>query len=159
MTRPSHCSPNVAREIDDEIRDLLDVATTRARTILLERRESLDRMAEALMRQEAIAREQFLALLGPTRLMTSNRDRASLSTASASGGSVAGNPRRRNRRMVSAGPSSASGGSTTFTREPPLAWRQVPAGASAGCTTTTGRRAWCTMACETLPSRADLIAD
>ena len=32
--------------------------------------------------------------------------------------SSAENPRRRKRRIVSAGPSSASGGSTTFTREP-----------------------------------------
>ena len=52
-----------AREIDDEIRHLVETALHRARTILLEKRDGLRATAEALLRHETIERDQFLALL------------------------------------------------------------------------------------------------
>ncbi len=56
-------SQDMARAIDDEIRHLVETALHRARTILLEKRDGLRATAEALLRHEAIERDQFLALL------------------------------------------------------------------------------------------------
>ena len=56
-------SQDMAREIDDEIRHLVETALHRARTILLEKRDGLRATAEALLRHETIDRDQFLALL------------------------------------------------------------------------------------------------
>jgi cell division protease FtsH len=53
----------MAREIDDEIRRIIDAAYLRATGILLEHRESLSALSETLVRRETIGREQFTALL------------------------------------------------------------------------------------------------
>ncbi len=56
-------SDEIAREIDDEIRRIVEMAHTTATRTLEEHRDSLDRIADILMRRETIEREEFLALL------------------------------------------------------------------------------------------------
>ncbi len=56
-------SDDVAREIDDEIRRIVEEAHQVARDILLAHREELDLTSDILMRRETIEREQFIALL------------------------------------------------------------------------------------------------
>ena len=54
---------DVAREIDAEIRRIVEEAHQVARDILSERRKELDVTSEILLRRETIDREQFLQLL------------------------------------------------------------------------------------------------
>jgi cell division protease FtsH len=56
-------SDGIAREIDDEIRRLVDAAHERAERILLEHRDALTTMAEILLDRETLSREQFESLL------------------------------------------------------------------------------------------------
>jgi cell division protease FtsH len=56
-------SDDVAREIDAEIRRIVEEAHQVARDILAERRRELDVTSEILLRRETIDREQFLQLL------------------------------------------------------------------------------------------------
>jgi len=56
-------SDDVAREIDAEIRRIVEEAHQLARDILTERRKELDVTSEILLRRETIDREQFLQLL------------------------------------------------------------------------------------------------
>jgi cell division protease FtsH len=56
-------SDDVAREIDDEIRRIVEEAHQVARDILLAHRAELDQTSDILMRRETIEREQFIALL------------------------------------------------------------------------------------------------
>jgi cell division protease FtsH len=56
-------SDDVAREIDDEIRRIVEEAHQTARTVLEEHRKSLEHTSEILLRRETIEREQFLDLL------------------------------------------------------------------------------------------------
>jgi cell division protease FtsH len=56
-------SDEIAREIDDEVRRIIEGAHQRARTILGEQRERLDRISEVLLRRETIEKEQFEKLL------------------------------------------------------------------------------------------------
>ncbi len=56
-------SDEIAREIDDEIRRIVEEAHQTARAVLDEHRESLDRTSEILLRRETIEREQFIELL------------------------------------------------------------------------------------------------
>ena len=56
-------SDQVAFEIDSEIRVLIDEAHDEALEILTEHRQSLDRIAAALMEKETIEKEQLVALL------------------------------------------------------------------------------------------------
>jgi len=56
-------SDDIAREIDGEIRRIVEEAHTVARDILGQHREELDHTSEVLLRRETIEREQFLALL------------------------------------------------------------------------------------------------
>jgi cell division protease FtsH len=58
-----HYSRAIAREIDDEIRRIVDVAHERAEEILLEHRDALTTIAEILLDRETISREQFESLL------------------------------------------------------------------------------------------------
>jgi cell division protease FtsH len=57
-------SEHTAREIDQEVKRLTDASYERARTILEERRESLDRLAVALLEKEELTGEQALELIG-----------------------------------------------------------------------------------------------
>jgi cell division protease FtsH len=56
-------SDEIAREIDDEIRRIVETAHQAAKDILTERRESLETISEILIKRETIEREQFEALL------------------------------------------------------------------------------------------------
>jgi cell division protease FtsH len=56
-------SDEIAREIDLEIRRIVESSHTVARDILTEHRESLNRISEILLKRETIEREQFVALL------------------------------------------------------------------------------------------------
>jgi cell division protease FtsH len=56
-------SDEIAREIDDEIRRVIEMAHVQAKAILTERRESLTKLSEILIKRETIEKEQFEALL------------------------------------------------------------------------------------------------
>jgi cell division protease FtsH len=56
-------SDEIAREIDDEIRRIVEAAHLRAKDILSERRGSLEKLSEILVKRETIEKEQFEALL------------------------------------------------------------------------------------------------
>jgi cell division protease FtsH len=56
-------SDEIAREIDDEIRRIVEEAHQLARSVLDEHREALDMTSEILLRRETIEREQFIELL------------------------------------------------------------------------------------------------
>jgi cell division protease FtsH len=56
-------SDEIAREIDDEIRRIVESAHQRAKDILVRYREQLTNISEILLRRETIERDEFLALL------------------------------------------------------------------------------------------------
>ncbi|MGE4427233.1 MAG: ATP-dependent zinc metalloprotease FtsH [Solirubrobacteraceae bacterium] len=56
-------SDEIAREIDDEIRRIVESAHRVATDLLNEHREALDRISDILLRRETIERDEFLALL------------------------------------------------------------------------------------------------
>jgi cell division protease FtsH len=56
-------SDEIAREIDDEVRRIVESAHQRAKGILTERQEELSKMSEILVKRETIEKEEFLALL------------------------------------------------------------------------------------------------
>jgi cell division protease FtsH len=56
-------SDEIAREIDDEIRRIIENAHVQAKGILTEKRESLTKLSEILIKRETIEKEQFEALL------------------------------------------------------------------------------------------------
>jgi cell division protease FtsH len=56
-------SPEIAFEIDKEVRSLIDGAFERAKAILIEHRAQLDRMAQALIDRETLERDEVDALL------------------------------------------------------------------------------------------------
>jgi cell division protease FtsH len=59
-------SEEVARQIDEEIRRIIEDAHERARQVLRDHREQLDRIATILIQRETIEREEFEALLDGT---------------------------------------------------------------------------------------------
>ncbi len=61
-TEPDY-SDEIAREIDDEVRRIVEAAHQRARDILAEHRENLTTMSEILVKRETIEKEEFLGLL------------------------------------------------------------------------------------------------
>jgi cell division protease FtsH len=56
-------SDEIAREIDDEIRRVVEDAHQNAKDILNDKREHLDRISKILLARETINAEQFVALL------------------------------------------------------------------------------------------------
>jgi len=56
-------SEEVAKAIDEEIRSIIDGCYQRARQLLEEKRELMDRMAEVLLERETLDRAEFLALM------------------------------------------------------------------------------------------------
>jgi cell division protease FtsH len=56
-------SDEIAREIDDEIRRIVEAAHQRARDILSERRGALEDGAAALMEAESLERDELAALV------------------------------------------------------------------------------------------------
>ena len=67
LGRDMHSEPDysdeMAREIDNEIRRIIEGAFGQARKLLNEHRAQLDDLSEVLLRRETIEREEFLALL------------------------------------------------------------------------------------------------
>ncbi len=60
-------SEQTAREVDEEIRSILDRAYKRATTTLEEHRDALDRLAQALLEKEEIPGEEVLEIVGVER--------------------------------------------------------------------------------------------
>jgi cell division protease FtsH len=56
-------SDEIAREIDDEIRRIVEGAHQRAKDLLTEHRDSLGTISEVLVKRETIEKEEFEALL------------------------------------------------------------------------------------------------
>src|SRR3954449_12870973 len=56
-------SDEIAREIDDEIRRIVESAHQEAKDILGEHRQSLETISEVLLKRETIEKEEFVALL------------------------------------------------------------------------------------------------
>jgi len=56
-------SDEIAREIDDEIRRMVEDAHQKARSVLEDHRGKLDYVADVLLRRETIEREEFIELL------------------------------------------------------------------------------------------------
>jgi len=68
-------SDEIAREIDDEIRRIVEEAHQAARDILAQHRQKLDDVSEVLLKRETIEREQFIDLLaGQTEEEVFGRD-------------------------------------------------------------------------------------
>jgi cell division protease FtsH len=61
-TEPDY-SDEIAREIDDEVRRIIEGAHQRAKNILTEHREHLDAISDILVRRETIEKQQFEGLL------------------------------------------------------------------------------------------------
>jgi cell division protease FtsH len=61
-TEPDY-SDEIAREIDDEVRRIIEAAHQRARGILTEHHDDLTKISEILVKRETIEKEEFLALL------------------------------------------------------------------------------------------------
>jgi cell division protease FtsH len=61
-TEPDY-SNEIAREIDDEVRRIVESAHQRARTILTDHERDLKKISEILVKRETIEKEEFLALL------------------------------------------------------------------------------------------------
>ncbi len=56
-------SDEIAREIDDEIRRIVEIAHVQAKSILTEKRASLEKLSEILLKRETIEKPQFESLL------------------------------------------------------------------------------------------------
>ena len=69
-------SDEIAREIDDEIRRIVEAAHQRAKDILTEHREHLGTITEILVKRETIEAEQFEALLDGAARRTSSAPRS-----------------------------------------------------------------------------------
>jgi cell division protease FtsH len=67
MSSTPDYSDEIAREIDDEIRRIVEDAHQRATDILNDHRELLNSISEILIRRETIERDEFLALLDGRR--------------------------------------------------------------------------------------------
>jgi cell division protease FtsH len=61
-TEPDY-SDEIAREIDDEVRRIVESAHQRAKNILTEHQQDLSKISEILVKRETIEKEEFLALL------------------------------------------------------------------------------------------------
>src|SRR5205807_6585781 len=56
-------SDEIAREIDDEIRRIVESAHVQAKSILTEHQPAIEKLADILIKRETIEKEQFEALL------------------------------------------------------------------------------------------------
>jgi len=56
-------SEQIAYEIDQEVRRIIEECYQRAREILMRNRDKMDRIVQALMERENLSREEFLALM------------------------------------------------------------------------------------------------
>jgi len=58
------CSPQTAREIDEEVKKLLDETYSDAKNILNQHRDQLDKVAAELLQKETLNGKMFMSLLG-----------------------------------------------------------------------------------------------
>ena len=61
-------SEDVAKMIDDEVRNIVDSSHARAQDILTAKRDILDRLVQALLEHETLNREEFLAVMSGKEL-------------------------------------------------------------------------------------------
>jgi cell division protease FtsH len=61
-------SEDVARQIDEEVRSIVDRAHTRAIDLLTSQRQKLDAVVAALLERETLTREQFLKVMNGEEL-------------------------------------------------------------------------------------------
>jgi cell division protease FtsH len=61
-------SEDVARQIDEEVRDIVDKSHRRATDMLLEHRQQLDGVVQALLERETLNRDEFLMVMAGTPL-------------------------------------------------------------------------------------------
>jgi cell division protease FtsH len=59
------CSETTAREVDEEVRRLLEEARARAQGLLERHRATLEGLIAALLEHETLGREQLAELIGP----------------------------------------------------------------------------------------------
>jgi cell division protease FtsH len=60
-----------AQRVDAEVERLLEEAHQQARTVLTEHRNALDRLAQALLQEEVLEREQVLSLIAAAQPVSS----------------------------------------------------------------------------------------
>ena len=108
-------SDEIAREIDDEIRRIVESAHVQAKDILTAHRESLEKLSEILIKRETIEKEQFEALLDgqteeevfgaeappPPEVPIPPAPPPSARRARGPAAAAAAGPRRRHRRVAS----------------------------------------------------------
>ena len=92
-------SDEIAREIDDEIRRIVETAHQTAKDLLTERREELDRISKILLERETIDAEQFGPLLDGKP-----RTRSSPTTRSRSAGRAGAEPEAHARARADTAP-------------------------------------------------------
>jgi cell division protease FtsH len=63
VTRTKNISDDTARKVDDEIRKLVEDGNAKARAILVEQRDNLERIAQGLLEYETLNGEEIKALL------------------------------------------------------------------------------------------------
>jgi cell division protease FtsH len=61
-------SEQTAKEIDDEVRQIINTQYDRAKTVIEEHREKLDAIAEALLERETLGREEIEAIMSGKEL-------------------------------------------------------------------------------------------
>ena len=107
-------SDEIAREIDDEIRRIVEGAHQQAKDILSERRESLKTISEILLKRETIEREEFEALLaGKTEEEVFGDEAPPYRRARAAGAARRGPPGRARPRRGLPRPGLAGGAAET----------------------------------------------
>src|SRR6187399_1138870 len=72
-TRRDDFSENTAREIDEEVRRIVEEQYERARKVIRENRDKLDRLAEALLERETLDSEEIQAAIDHRELPTRER--------------------------------------------------------------------------------------
>ena len=74
-TSQTDCSPQTAREIDNEVKKLLDAAYLEAKAILTQQREKLELVAQELIKRETLDAATFRQLLNmpPAPFLAGNK--------------------------------------------------------------------------------------
>lgn len=65
MTFDKPYSEHTAQLIDNEVRELIEQAHTHTRNLLMQHKEDVSKVAERLLKQEILSREDMIELLGP----------------------------------------------------------------------------------------------
>jgi cell division protease FtsH len=111
-------SDEVAREIDDEIRRIVEEAHGAATGILSEKREQLDRISKILLERETIEADEFVALLDGTPVEEVFADDEEETTASPEAEKAEkGSAREGSRPRVQPKPGLAGGGAAEMRRD------------------------------------------